>query len=136
MPAGLRDATRRPGGPCIDKKGASMVLPLVLVSIGMAVTGQLLLKVGAHTPVHGLGDLLTDLLRPATVAAFALSVAAALLWITVLSRSPLSYAYPLLGLGYALAVLLSAVLLGEHVSAQRWIGVLLIVLGFVVVAAS
>lgn len=113
-----------------------MVLPLVLLSVGMAVTGQLLLKVGAHTPVHGLDDLLRNLLRPATVAALILSAGAALLWITVLSRSPLSYAYPLLGLGYAVVVLLSALMLGEQVSLQRWLGVVLIVLGFVVVAAS
>jgi multidrug transporter EmrE-like cation transporter len=113
-----------------------MVLVMVLLSIGIGVTGQLLLKMGANTPVHNPGDLLRNLLSPTTIVALFMYVVASLLWIAVLSRARLSYAYPLLGLNYALIVLLSVVILHESVSLYRWIGVGFIVLGFIVTATS
>jgi drug/metabolite transporter (DMT)-like permease len=54
----------------------------------------------------------------------------------VLSRVPLSYAYPLLALNYVLVVAISAWFLGESVSAQRWVGVGVIMLGFLIAATS
>lgn len=113
-----------------------MVVLLVLASISLGVTGQVLLKLGAHTPVLAPGDLIGNLLRPTTLVALSLYVAATLLWITVLSRAPLSYAYPLLGLNYVLVVLMSAWILHEPVSVHRWIGVSVIVVGFLVTATS
>jgi len=113
-----------------------MVVPLVLVSLCIGAIGQVMLKLGAHTPVNGPADLAGNLLRPMTLGALVLYGVATLLWITVLSRSALSYAYPLLGLGYVLVVLVSAGVLHEPVSVQRWVGVLLVALGFVVVATS
>lgn len=113
-----------------------MVLVMVLLSIGVGVTGQLLLKMGATTPVHGPGDLLRNLLSPMTVIALFMYVMASLLWIAVLSRARLSYAYPLLGLNYVLVVLASGLILHEPVSLYRWIGISFIVLGFIVSATS
>ncbi len=113
-----------------------MVLVMVLVSIGIEVTGQLLLKIGASTPVHNPADLIRNLLSPTTIVALFMYVVASLLWIAVLSRARLSYAYPLLGLNYVLIVLLSVLILHESVSLYRWIGVGFIVLGFIVTATS
>ena len=113
-----------------------MVLLLVLASIVVGIIGQLLLKVGANTPVLAFGDLAGILLKPTTVIALALYVGATLLWITVLSRAALSYAYPLLGLNYVFVVLMSAWILHEPVSLHRWIGVFVIAIGFLVAATS
>lgn len=112
------------------------IVLLVLVSLCMGTIGQVMLKLGAQTPVHGPTDLVGNILRPMTLGALLLYGVASLLWITVLSRSALSYAYPLLGLGYVLVVLVSAGVLHEPVSVQRWTGVLLVAIGFVVVATS
>lgn len=113
-----------------------MNLVLILISIGFAITGQVLLKLGAATPVHAPGDLLSNLLRPHTLIALAMFGASGIFWISVLSRNELSYAYPLLGLNYAVIVAISAWLLHEPVSVHRWIGVLIIALGFLVTATS
>jgi multidrug transporter EmrE-like cation transporter len=113
-----------------------MILLLVLMSIGVGVVGQLLFKAGAVTPVHSLADLVDNLLRPPTISALVMYVASTLLWLVVVSRARLSYAYPLLGLNYALVVGASAWLLQEPVSPHRWIGVGFIVVGFVVAATS
>jgi len=50
-------------------------------------------------------------------------------WIVGLSRVPVSQAYPVLSLGYVLAALLAWPLLGEPVSAQRWLGIGVIIAG-------
>ncbi len=113
-----------------------MNLLFVLASISMAVAGQLLLKIGATTPVRVPADLLTNLLKAQTLLALVLYATSALLWIVVLSRSQLSFAYPLLGLNYALVVAISAWILHEPVSIHRWIGVAVISIGFLVTATS
>ncbi len=113
-----------------------MILALVLLSIVMGVIGQFLLKIGASTPVHSPADLLRDLLRPTTVAALALYVGATCLWITALSRAPLSYVYPLLGLNFIFVVAISSMILHEPVSIHRWLGVAFVAIGFILVATS
>lgn len=113
-----------------------MVLLLIFVSIGIGVIGQLLFKMAANTPVDGIAALMQVVSKPTTLVALALYVGATLLWITVLSRTALSYAYPLLGLNYVLVVVLSAWVLGEPVSIHRWIGVCFIAVGFAVTAGS
>jgi drug/metabolite transporter (DMT)-like permease len=54
-------------------------------------------------------------------------------WLVLLSRVELSYAYPALSMGYVLITLVSALLLGEQVSAMRWAGVFVIVAGVILV---
>jgi multidrug transporter EmrE-like cation transporter len=56
-------------------------------------------------------------------------------WLAVLSRWDVSKAYPLVGVGFALAVGIGW-LLGESVNAQRIAGVALIVAGIVLTARS
>jgi len=59
-----------------------------------------------------------------------------IVWIVGLSRVPVSQAYPLLSLGYAINILLAWWLLGEIPNAQRVAGIGVIVVGVVLVARS
>ena len=54
----------------------------------------------------------------------------------VLSRVHLSWAYTIGGMGYVIAIVLAAVVLGEPVSALRWAGILVITLGVVLIGLS
>ena len=60
----------------------------------------------------------------------------ALAWISVLSRLDLSLAYPFLALNFVLITLISRVFLGETVPTLRWLGILVIVGGILLVARS
>ena len=60
----------------------------------------------------------------------------AVLWLVVLSRLDLSFAYPLLALSYILIPLLSYLVLGENVPALRWVGIAVIFMGVVIVART
>ena len=59
-----------------------------------------------------------------------------LLWLGVLSRIPVSAAYPLASLGYIIAAASGVVFLGETVTLMRAAGLVLICIGVFVVAQS
>lgn len=61
---------------------------------------------------------------------------ATLLWLLALRNTPISYAYPLLGAGYLLVTLLAKWLLHERVPGLRWISIVIITAGVVLVGAN
>lgn len=66
---------------------------------------------------------------------FAYAVSAAL-WIVILSRAELSWAFPMVSLSYVLTAIFSPVLLGESFSVHRFIGILVICLGVFLVGRT
>jgi drug/metabolite transporter (DMT)-like permease len=76
------------------------------------------------------------LTSPLVVAGLGLYVLGSMAWLTVLSRVPLSLAYPTLALSYALTPILAWLVLGEDVPAIRWLGITTICLGVVLVSRS
>ncbi len=50
-------------------------------------------------------------------------------WLLVLSRVDVSYAYPMLSIGYIVAALAGKVFFGEPVDIVRWLGICTICLG-------
>ncbi len=67
------------------------------------------------------------------VACYGISL---IVWIIGLSRVPVTIAYPMLSLGYVINAVAAYYLLGESVSASRWLGIGLIVVGVWLVARS
>jgi len=106
--------------------------------------GQLLLKhVMRNVGPVGTADVAAPgaiVLRlagnPVFLAAVALYALGFAVWLVVLSRHELSYAYPILALSYCLVPALSQYFFGEHISAMRWLGIAIIFLGVVVVGLS
>ncbi len=77
----------------------------------------------------------TVMLNPTVVGGLLLYALGAIAWLTVLARWDVSKAYPLEGLGFALAVIVGF-LIGEQVTLMRALGVLLICAGVFFVSAS
>jgi undecaprenyl phosphate-alpha-L-ara4N flippase subunit ArnE len=67
------------------------------------------------------------------VATYAVEIGA---WLYVLSRMPLSLAFPLASLSYCGIALASRFILKEPVSRRRWLGTALIALGVAMVGTS
>ena len=80
-----------------------------------------------------IGRILSN---PRILGGFGFFGVGAFFWLAAISRVPLSWAYPMLALGYILVLILSATLLKEHVTMLRWGGVLLICVGIVLVFRS
>ena len=120
-----------------------MVYLYILITLAGTTVGQLLLKygmthVGEMPPDLGSGMafLIRALLNPLVLLSLFLAFIAALGWIAAVSKTDLSFAYPFMSLGPALVLLFSSILLKEHVSLLRWIGVIVIGIGVLIVSRS
>jgi len=114
-------------------------MPWILTSVVGAVAVQMVLKTGAREigPVD---------LSPATLAAIVtnrylwasilLGVVSASTWLISISKVDLSFAFPMISLGYVLVTVLSFLQFGEAISWNRSLGVLLVVAGNVLIASS
>ena len=122
-----------------------MLIAIILFSVTLAAVAQLTLK-------HGM-NLVNDELAPETFSLngpslrvliqqpyvwsglflFGLS---ALVWLVVLSRASLSFAYPFAALTYVLILLFDQFVLDETVPPLRWGGVAFIAVGIILVSQT
>ncbi len=118
-------------------------LALILTGVMLNAVAQLLLKAGART-LQGLpvsfadaGVLAGRVIQSgpilAGLACYAVSV---VVWILVLSRVPVSVAYPMLSVGYVVNAFAAWALFAETLSLQRLAGIGVIVVGCYLVARS
>lgn len=122
----------------------SSSLPLILFSVLLGVGGQLTLKIGMMQVGRIDADALARpidiatrvLLTPMVVGGLALYVLGAAVWLAVLSRVPLSLAYPVLALSYVITPVVAWMALGEVVPPARWIGLATICLGVIMVSRT
>ena len=121
-----------------------MTFLLVLFSVALSAFAQILLKAGMSSgPVQkalasssGIEALLIVALTPAVFLGLLTFGFSAMVWLIVLSRIDVSYAYPCMALGIVATVLAGHLMLGEPLTAARIAGVAMIVAGVGVVAFS
>jgi uncharacterized membrane protein len=113
-----------------------------LACVLLSVTAQFLIKAGMSSAAvkAALAGPIVDqaqavMLNPKVLGGLALYTLGAIAWLGVLACWDVSKAYPLEGLGFALA-LLFGFLIGEQVTTVRALGVLLICVGVLMVSAS
>jgi multidrug transporter EmrE-like cation transporter len=112
---------------------------VALISILLSAFAQLLMKIGmtaVRLAADGGSLLLAAALNPFVLGGLCAYGVSAVLWLLVLSRVPLSLAYPLVSLAFIAVVVLSALVLHEPVSATRIAAVALIVCGVIVLGFS
>jgi drug/metabolite transporter (DMT)-like permease len=112
------------------------ILLLTAYAGGMS-AGQLLFKMAANAmaPQMSVPGLLALFCNPYFLSALVLYAGLALLWVWILSFTPLSRAYPFVALAFALTPLLAGSLFGETISLRLIIGLLLILGGLFFVSA-
>jgi len=110
---------------------------LIVLTVLINTTGQFMVKTGVNRvgavsllDVHAIIRALTSWL---VLGGFVVYFLSALVWISILSRAELSWAFPILSLSYVLTALLSPVFINESFSAQRFIGTLVICLGVFII---
>lgn len=111
-------------------------IPLILLSIAIAMAGQVSLKFGMNDIGRlGLMPLLIKMATsPIILMGLTLYAVSAVLWMIVLSRVDLSYAYPFLGLTFVGMLFLTKFVFHEDINLWRWAGTALIFVGVVVSA--
>jgi len=116
-----------------------MALPLILTSVCFAVAGQVLMKHGANSlPQTGFGPgflsaVATNQFVWGGLACYGTS---GVTWLMALAKVDLSFAFPMLSLGFVATALYSWAYFGEVMSVNRTLGIALVVAGVFLIAAS
>ena len=120
-----------------------MLIGLILVSVALAATAQLTLKHGMNqvTEASGTatlsgGSLRAILTNVSVVGGLLIFGLSAVVWLMVLSRASLSFAYPFASLTYVLIVLADKLVLHQEIPVLRWAGVFAIMTGIILVAQT
>ncbi|MGZ8612289.1 MAG: hypothetical protein ACXWX0_08470 [Actinomycetota bacterium] len=122
-----------------------MLIAMILLSVGLAAVAQLALKHGMNRVNEVLAPDTFSLdgasLRALVVQAYVwgglfLFGLSALVWLVVLSRASLSFAYPFAALTYVLILVFDTFVLDEQVPALRWGGVAFIAVGIFLVSRT
>ncbi len=118
-------------------------LPLILTGVFLNALAQLLLKQGMlrvgsfNLDAAGIGAVVPKIATSIYVWAGLLSYVISVgVWLIVLSRVDVSYAYPMVSLGYVFAVLVAWGVFHENVSLLRLLGVLVVCVGIYLIGRT
>jgi drug/metabolite transporter (DMT)-like permease len=123
----------------------TMLIAMILLSVGLAAVAQLALKEGMNQVNAELapakfslnGDSLRVVVgQPFVWGGLVLFGFSAIVWLVVLSRASLSFAYPFAALTYVMILLFDHFVLDEPVPALRWAGVGFIATGIILVSRT
>ena len=121
----------------------AIAFALVLTGVLLNAGAQLLLKAGTNAIGHfdfSLGNVIPIGMKvaaqPAIIGGLACYVVSVVVWILALSRVPVSIAYPMLSIGYAVNAVIAHYWFGEILVMQKMLGIGFIIIGVVLVANS
>ena len=117
---------------------------LIFLAIVIGLGGQLSLKTGMNRigriDTIDLSNILSLIgkvaLSPIILFGLGLYVVGFIVWLIVLSRVDLSFAYPMISLNYVLVIFFSWLVLGEQIALTRLVGALVICTGVIILSRS
>lgn len=126
---------------CGRRKGVEWVECALFISVALAAGGHLIIKGGLNAipsmAQASLGARLTMyVFDPMVILGLLIYATGTLLWIVAVAKRDISYLYPITAINYVLVTLAGRWLFGESVSTGRWIGVLVVMLGVIVLQTS
>ena len=115
---------------------------LILLSVTLSATAQITLKLGMSNPFiqqaiasASVFSIFSSILTNWFVmGGLALYFASAVVWLFVLAKVEVSFAYPFVGLGFILTMLLAYLINGEALSVAKIVGTLCIAIGIAFIA--
>lgn len=128
------------------RRGRAVLIGLILVSVALAAVAQLTLKYGMNQVTRdgtiplSFGDPVATfrrvLVSPAIWAGLLTFGVSAAVWLMVLSRVSLSFAYPFASLTYVLILVFDRFVLHETIAPLRYAGVALVIAGLVLISRT
>ncbi|RNC78612.1 4-amino-4-deoxy-L-arabinose transferase [Piscirickettsia salmonis] len=118
-----------------------MNIVIILLSVMLNAAAQIFLKLGMerigrisleHIP-HVLPLAYKAVTNPFIIAGFACYAVSLVTWMVVLSRVAVSYAYPMLSVGYIVTAVTGYYLFSEPLTVTRVLGIIVIILGVILI---
>lgn len=118
-----------------------MVVLLIAFNALITATAQIVLKLGVNKiggfiPGESTQFFIKAISSPYVIGGTALYGISLGLWLIILSKANVSYAYPIMGLSYVFSIILAVLVLDEKVVTWQWFGTALIVLGIYFITKS
>lgn len=120
-----------------------LIFALILFGVLLNAGAQLLLKAGMSQIGHFDFNLANAvpigvkvMANPPILTGLCLYVVSVGVWLLVLSRVQVSYAYPMLSIGYVVNAFAAYYLFGEPLTSLRLLGIFIIIAGVYLVAQS
>lgn len=120
-----------------------LIFILILSGVLLNAMAQLLLKAGMNqighfgfTFTNALPVSLRVMTNPPIVTGLLLYVISVMVWLLVLSRVQVSFAYPMLSIGYVVNALAAYYLFGEPLTSLRLLGIFTIIAGVYLIART
>ena len=118
-----------------------MNIILILLSVLLNCAAQLLIRkgmlvegeVGMQNMLSHIGSMITNIWLWGAMICYALSI---FLWMSVLSKVEVSYAYPFLSVGYVVSAIAGYALFNENLSPVRIVGIIVICIGVILISRS
>jgi multidrug transporter EmrE-like cation transporter len=118
-------------------------LPLIVFGVMLNAAAQLALKQGMRQigyfdfGLRNLGRIvLVVTASPYILAGLSCYIVSVAVWLLVLSRVEVSYAYPLLSIGYIVTAFAGWLFFHESIDAIRWVGIVVICIGVWLITRS
>lgn len=105
---------------------------IILYAVGL-LAGQLLFKAAAKSSNirFDIDSAFRLALNPYFICAMVLYLSLSVAWVGILTKVPLSRAYPVVAINFFFTALLGVFLFGERVSPINWFGIILICSGII-----
>jgi multidrug transporter EmrE-like cation transporter len=134
------ELTSLPAAPA-RSHGSVLWLWSALGAVLLGSAGHLLIKLGltigaAHPATGLLFKIAHYLTQPWVVAGLAIYAAGTVLWVYAVSQRHISFLYPLTALTYAIVAVGGKFFFGESISAGRWAGIAVVILGVAMLQLS
>lgn len=117
-----------------------MQMLLITIAVSMAVVSQLMLRYAmmnfGEFDIFKISCLFRAFSNPWVIGGILLYGFGSVLWLKVLTKAELSYAYPIGSLGFILIAIFGWIIFKEDITPLRLIGILLICIGVFFVAKS
>src|SRR3989344_1160300 len=130
-------------GFCSTNRTVSLAIVLLVISVFLGVVAQLALKEGMIQAkiLSFRSEKIVPLLLKMFWNKFVLLgcvcyAVSLLMWLVILSKLELSYAYPMISSGYFFVALGSYFIFKEKITLQRWLAIGIIIFGVVLVGLS
>ena len=120
------------------------LLALIFFSVSLSAVAQIVLKTGMSSPsvTHAMKlgtplDMAMEIaLNPWVVGGLGMYFFGALVWLFVLAKVDVSFAYPFVGLGFILTMIMGKFVMGDDITLSRMAGTLFVAAGVVLIARS
>ncbi len=115
------------------------IIIIILFGVILNVVAQIILKLGMNKysiSSWNYIEIIKLFLSPFVITGIAIYIISLIIWLYVLSKVDVSFAYPFLSLGFVLVALIGWMFLGESIGIFKIIGISLIVSGIIFVSIS